>query len=424
LSIVAVLLLAGGAALAMDPPGLPAGGAAVAATRDEPSWFSLDSPLADSPWAQGQIRTRLAEWEREKLSLRLLAEGRGRYCCEEMQALLAEIRLDLRLATKGDRQDRDDWISNPQFRYLSLVEFPALLETFNPLMTDILATWSKQEAQFHRFVALLEVFDYDHVPFALVGQLRQPRTFSLHRAEAEQARTLFQDLGLAASGPAQVLRKVNRLLELGDALGDINGFIIEWLHVKKACFEQDVQELRNPPKAAAAQATVVVEDKAVLVEVAEEDETVETAAAAAARMPVVESKAAPGTVARDRRFQDFYRFVDGRSAPRPVTAAFRVGRNAARIRAQVAERSGQLTSARVVSLVKALEPYGARCEGDRKKGIMIKLPTGRPEQPFVAKFIHRSHAAHDGFDCHSADALKELFDASVFTLDTFSPGAH
>lgn len=30
------------------------------------------------------------------------------------------------------------------------------------------------------------------------------------------------------------------------------------------------------------------------------------------------------------------------------------------------------------------------------------------------------HASYDGFDCHAADALKELFDDSVFTLDAFS----
>jgi hypothetical protein len=39
--------------------------------------------------------------------------------------------------------------------------------------------------------------------------------------------------------------------------------------------------------------------------------------------------------------------------------------------------------------------------------------------PYVAKLIHRTHAAHDHFDFHSIKAVKELFDASIFSLERF-----
>jgi hypothetical protein len=73
----------------------------------------------------------------------------------------------------------------------------------------------------------------------------------------------------------------------------------------------------------------------------------------------------------------------------------------------------------VVRLVKALEPYGARCEDNRKKGIMLKLPTGQPGKAFVAKFIHRTHPGHDSMDHQTVDELKELFSQSIFTIDKF-----
>ena len=78
-----------------------------------------------------------------------------------------------------------------------------------------------------------------------------------------------------------------------------------------------------------------------------------------------------------------------------------------------------LTSADIVRLVRDLEAYGARCE-ERKKGIMIKLPARTGENPFVAKFIHRSPrlppAASTGRPSRPSE---NLFDASVFMLDRF-----
>jgi hypothetical protein len=102
-----------------------------------------------------------------------------------------------------------------------------------------------------------------------------------------------------------------------------------------------------------------------------------------------------------------------------VTSAFRVGRGALKIRERVEACSPDLTSSEGVSLIQALEPYGARCEGNRRKGIMIKLPTARPGIPSVAKFIHRTHASQDGFDCHTAEVIKDMFEDSVFTIDRF-----
>ena len=84
----------------------------------------------------------------------------------------------------------------------------------------------------------------------------------------------------------------------------------------------------------------------------------------------------------------FYRFVNGSRRERPVGPAFQLGKNARWIREEVAHESLSVTSQQVVALVKDLEPYGARCEDQRKKGIMLKLPTGDPERPYLARFIH------------------------------------
>jgi hypothetical protein len=127
---------------------------------------------------------------------------------------------------------------------------------------------------------------------------------------------------------------------------------------------------------------------------------------------------APGTPP-GRTFDEYYRFADCSRQPRRVTGTLPVSKGVARIREEVEMRSMDLTSGKLVRLVKALEPYGAKCEPTRKNGIMVKLPTGRTDMPFIAKLFHRTHAAHDSFDCNSVEAAKELFDGSIFSVDKF-----
>ena len=443
LPVAAALAFATVAGMASDPPaamGLAGSASSSSAAQD---WatpggpglaaaprFSLASPLAHSPAAQAFITERLAEWKLEKASIRLLAEGRGRYYCEQMQATLADIKLDLRLAKAGRGEDPVDWISNPEFDFLTTMENPLLFASLESLLPAILETWQKQQDQYQRYLELLGVFVYDEQTFALVPLLNQPKTFSLFLEECESTQALFRATGTAAIAPSQVLAKVKTLLQLGEALGDLNGFVIDWLRGQKGRFERDLQRLRTLPSAGPAlERDSRVETKVVEaepeVEVVEEEPIAE-AAAAGPREERKETPAGGGAGAAGSgspRFQDFYRFVACAAAPRPVTAAFRVGKGAARIREEVEARSPHLTSAKVVRLVQALEVYGARCEGNRKKGIMIKLPTGQADQPFVAKFFHRSHASYDGFDCHAADALKQLFNLSVFTVDKFGTGS-
>jgi hypothetical protein len=232
--------------------------------------------------------------------------------------------------------------------------------------------------------------------------------------------------------PSPIAEKIKNMAQHASCLSTINKFIITWLMGKESRFQADVRRLetdlqtpglgfRGPAEVPESKAASEVEDPAEPALASDDSEPSDSEPSEeglAAARESKEQRARTAWRASRKRFNEdeFYRFVDCSTKPKPLTSALPVANSVAKIREEVERQSMALTSSKVVCLIKALEPYGAKCEGNRKKGIMIKLPSSRPGVPYVAKFIHRNH---ESIDPNTVEALKNLFDASIFTIDKF-----
>jgi hypothetical protein len=413
--------LGDGAALAMDPPEakLPAA-TGIFAMTDADSLFLVTSPLAASPQAKVFIEWRLGQWEREKASLRVLAEALSDHYHEKAMVTRADIAYELGVGCSGHEEECISNETGGSHRKWISAKLMKLIEKTLP---DADHQVSLQKQQTDRYLRLLQSFTYDDVSFGLLTWLSSAPADGQITRTAVQLAEILEEQHIPRDSARRIVQGMRTLDECCRAQGELNSFILEWLRQAGSRNAQDLALLkanRDTPEQiripGSAPAGSMLPETVEVVEVAESVAVEEDKAGVVAgecKLPAAaKPEAAPA-------FAAFYRFVDSPQRPQPVTAAFRVGKRAARIREQVAARAIDLTSGEVIRLVKALEPYGARCEEHRKKGVMLKLPAADPQLRYVAKFIHRSHATDDGLDCHSVAAIKELFDASVFTLERF-----
>jgi len=452
LALVAINLSLGGMALrAMDEPAAPAG--------TYLSVWTLTSGLASSPEARAYIQTRIDQWEREKASLLLLARGG----IEHQIGKLDQARMDL--AGLHRRYSARAWseeevISDRDYEFLMKCDQSRTignLDHYLPQLDEGIVADRRESLAQLDFIAGCTCDDVQHVDF---GDGERP---AYHAGSPGVKAVLAPDPWKASPNSlfSQHQFYLRNITETGLALNEIDEFLREWLQWKALQLKADAWFLEanqaTPWRLVEAEATVPERKDAAAAPaapparpataavappakpVAETAEpaakpVAETAEPAASAEPVAPARpataaagdpgspliaAAPG--GRSRAFDPWYHFVDSSRWPRTVAAEFQVGKAVARIRAAVDARSMHLASAEVVRLVEALEPYGARCASDRKKGIMIKLPAADAVKRFVPVFIHRTHASHDTMDINTVEALKAAFDASIFALEKF-PG--
>lgn len=421
-SIALVACLGAEPALAWDP----AESKQPVSAAQGPNLFTLDSPLAASPQAKAFIEWRLAQWESEKASVLALADELIGHFSHRTMVLKSDINDELQIS-EHNRGHEEECISNgPESRLSGLLTSEArdFIDRTLPLVYKQSAS---EEALAQKYKLLVKTCAYDEGSFALLADLHIQDLYRQIDHSARNVAALVRRSGAPRDRYMQIIGHMHSLNGHCQGLNEVNRFVLEWLRQAGSRIEADLRMLKAnlaTPERISLPGTEAAEPKEVEVAEAAEakQEAPEDAVEEKRAEAPVESKRPAGeprsAAATPGPLDGFYRFVACEQRPRPVTAAFRVGKRAALIRSQVATGSRDLTSDAVIRLTRALEPYGARCEKHRK-GIMIKLPAADPEQRFVAKFIHRSHAAHDSFDCHSAAALRELFDASVFSLARF-----
>lgn len=438
----------GGLAQAMETKAvsLSSGGApgsfAVAPDSQAIALFSLESPLATSPEARAFIQARLEEWELEKASVLTLACQIGGHYGAQFRMLRSDLRFEEKSATRSHSLE-EDLIQTRGYRALTRFDSRHFRQAALFALPELDARIDSQIRENALISELVGSIMYDDVSFAGLGRLPQTDRYSDIMDICDKFLAIFAGKDAGESQSSGIVQKIKQVASLGQITHELNGFLIDWLRQKSLRLDADLRYLEanqhTPARIALPASALPPLEELRELEAAEagEDLSAPEASGPVAEAKVeAESKASVGTAPvpapggagpkppapgtpPSRTFDEYYRFVDCSRQPRRVTDTLQVSRSVARIREEVEYRSMELTSGKLVRLVKALAPYGAKCEPTRKNGIMVKLPTGRTDMPFIAKLFHRSHAAHDSFDCNSVEAAKELFDGSIFSVDKF-----
>ena len=411
-------------------------GAAKAAELDAVPLFSLESHLACSAPARALISWRLAQWDQETDSVTALVRAKVAHHMVQFQLLRQEVQFESKRRDGSHGRD-EDCISNARHSLLKRQDASFVKNHVPELLPELDLQLVRQMLKGGKFGQLVMGIRYDDVSLESIAPLE---AMDLECAAWKSTRPILER---AEQDPATALapsyRNCLAMLDHLQSLHEVDCFILDWLQGQRQRMREDLKLLaraKDDPSIILAAGVLPTQAREADADhpdapVEPAETKVESKTPAAVGCDPGDGKAAvaagagkPGAGApRPKDLDPFYRFVACTARTRPIPAQVRLSKANLAIREEVELRSMDLTSTKVQRLVKALEPYGARCEPDRKKGIMVKLPARDPGKRFVAKLIHRTHASHDSMDIHSVEALKQLFDESVFTIDKFREGA-
>ena len=147
------LALAAGGLQAMNPPGSP-GSCSSSSVQAPPMipLFSLTSHLAASDAAKAFIRSRLAGWELEQASLRVLAETTCDHFCGQLT--LNRIDLDQIYRKLNHRTaSREETISNPEYELIADFEKAPFMAEFQACLPDLDRTLEEDVKQLRSRIA-------------------------------------------------------------------------------------------------------------------------------------------------------------------------------------------------------------------------------------------------------------------------------